>query len=156
MKKTLTFNKRGNLTPGKHFLTWDELMRAFGTNAHRKTLLAGMKRGLQILKKAGCKRVYIDGSFVTLKKVPGDYDLVWDERHVNTHVLQQLEPLFYGKFRDTTLQRKKYLGEYFPAMMIAIDRVIDGKNPCFLDMFQTERYTDYPKGIVSLDLQELL
>jgi hypothetical protein len=29
---------------------------------------------LAALNRAGCSRVYIDGSFVTVKREPGDYD----------------------------------------------------------------------------------
>jgi hypothetical protein len=39
--------------------------------------LDGLASALKNLSVAGCKVVYIDGSFVTNKEIPGDYDLCW-------------------------------------------------------------------------------
>jgi len=47
-----------------------ELVERFGTNERRREILAGLLRALQALKAAGCRRAYVDGSFVTSKEVP--------------------------------------------------------------------------------------
>ncbi len=68
----------GNLPLGIHEATWDELVARFGYNQHRQALLAGLKVALQALGTAGCRRVYIDGSFVSAKELPGDFDGCWE------------------------------------------------------------------------------
>ena len=39
--------------------------------------MAGLGAALENLKNAGCGTVYINGSFVTNKVVPNDYDACW-------------------------------------------------------------------------------
>ena len=34
------------------------------------------------LRRAGCRTVYIDGSFATSKEIPNDFDVCWDEEDV--------------------------------------------------------------------------
>ena len=71
------FLPSGNLPPGIHDVSWQDFCERFGHTAHRKSLLDGLASALKDLSVAGCKVVYIDGSFVTNKEVPGDYDLCW-------------------------------------------------------------------------------
>jgi hypothetical protein len=40
----------------------------------RRTLLAGLREALGALREAGCRTVYLDGSFVTAKEAPEDFD----------------------------------------------------------------------------------
>ena len=63
---------------GIHVATWAELVERFGNNERRREILASLLRALQALKAAGCRRVYVDGSFVTSKEGPGDFDGCWD------------------------------------------------------------------------------
>ena len=74
------FQPDGLLPPGLHPATWDEFSQRYGWTEHRHRLLAGIKRALAALKAAGCKRVYIDGSFVTAKSAPNDIDIVSELR----------------------------------------------------------------------------
>ena len=48
------FDERGNLPPGRHRATWQEMEQRYGLNEHRRRLLAGMKRMLLSLKSVGC------------------------------------------------------------------------------------------------------
>ena len=77
------FDANGNLPPGIHVATWDELVARFGANAQRQMLLSGLRAALLWLKDAGCLRVYVDGSFVTAKEEPGDYDDCWEVNGVD-------------------------------------------------------------------------
>jgi hypothetical protein len=77
------FDINGNLPPGIHQVTWEEFTKRFGITRHRCKLLGGLKRALDSLKAAGCQTVYVDGSFITEKKVPGDFDACWDINGVN-------------------------------------------------------------------------
>jgi len=49
-------------------------------------LIVTLRLVLGALTKAGCRRVYLDGSFVTSKPEPGDYDACWDIAGVDVEV----------------------------------------------------------------------
>ena len=42
----------------------------------------GLRAALENLKRAGCRTVYVNGSFVMNKYVPNDYDACWEEAGV--------------------------------------------------------------------------
>lgn len=140
------FNDEGNLPLGIHNATWEELEERFGTNSHRETLLRGMKKALLALKAAGCQRVYIDGSFVTDKSDPHDYDACWEMDGVDPDLLDP----FLLEFDNTLFQKAKYRGELFP-----VDSRDTEAKWSFLVHFQTDKETNHPKGIVALDLGRL-
>src|ERR1700676_3010297 len=77
----------GNLPVGVHDASWQELVAAFGSNDTRQRLLDGLRRALLALKAAGCQRAYVDGSFVTAKETPGDFDGCWELAGVNASLL---------------------------------------------------------------------
>ena len=64
----------GKLPPGVHAANWGEIVERFGTTAKRSDLLEGLRAALGSLKAAGCRRVYLNGSFVTQKIQPSDFD----------------------------------------------------------------------------------
>jgi membrane protease subunit (stomatin/prohibitin family) len=76
------FNNDGLLPPGIHFCNWEEFVVRFGTTQHRLNLIAGLRTAMVQLRSAGCSTVYIDGSFVTHKLIPEDFDACWDENEV--------------------------------------------------------------------------
>jgi len=53
------FTASGNLPPGVHWATWDEVAQRFGTTPYRVRLVEGLKLALQSLARAGCRTVYI-------------------------------------------------------------------------------------------------
>jgi hypothetical protein len=77
------FDDNGNLPPGVHFCEWEEFVERFGTNDLRLRLMSGLRRAMEQLKIAGCRTIYIDGSFVTSKPDPGDFDACWDTEDVD-------------------------------------------------------------------------
>ena len=81
------FNKDGMLPPGVHKASWRRFAERFGTTARRRSLLAGLKAALNALRAAGCRKVFIDGSFVTTKESPGDCDGCWDIEGVDPDAL---------------------------------------------------------------------
>ncbi|MDQ3132289.1 MAG: hypothetical protein M3Q99_16195 [Acidobacteriota bacterium] len=138
------FVESGNLPPGIYAATWQEIVDRFGGNVHRRRLLSGLKTALQSLKDAGCQRVYIDGSFVTNKEFPNDFDCCWEEEEVNGDLLDPVLLIFDD---GRAAQKAKFLGELFPANLPgSIDKT-------FINFFQQDRDTGEPKGIVSIDLQ---
>jgi len=139
------FLPNSNLPPGIHDVSWHDFCERFGYTAHRKSLLDGLASALKDLSVAGCKMVYIDGSFVTNKEVPGDYDLCWSIDSVVPEKLNRdlLDFSPAGRIR----MKHQYKGDLFPA---EIPEGVSGK--VFLDFFQTDKKTGEPKGIISLEI----
>lgn len=108
------FNSDGRLPIGIHWATWGETESRFGFNSRRRKLIGGLRRALKALKTAGCQSVYLDGSFVTAKTEPGDYDACWEIEGVD---VEKLDPVFLDFSRNRAAQKRKYLGEFFPAQM---------------------------------------
>ena len=106
--------------------------------------MSGLRAALENLKEAGCRIVYIDGSFVTRKDIPNDYDACWEEVSVDPTALDQVLLTFDP---GRAAQKAKYMGELFPASVIANT---DGLS--FLEFFQTDKDTGRPKGIIAIDL----
>ena len=78
------------LPPGIHDASIDEIEVRFATTPHRRWLFEGFRRVAQALTDAGCSTLYLDGSFVTAKPHPGDYDGCWDHLGVD---LVSLDPV---------------------------------------------------------------
>ena len=68
----------GALPPGIHEATWVEVVGRFGTNDRRRELLQGMREALLHLARVGCRRIYLGGSFITAKEMPGDWDACYE------------------------------------------------------------------------------
>ena len=138
------FESDGNLAPGVHWATWSELYDRFGTTRWRRRLLAGLRVALENLRSAGCLTVYVDGSFVSSKSEPGDFDACWEVGGVDPERLDPVLLIFDG---GRAAQKAKYGGEFFPASKGA-----GSGEGVFLDFFQTDKDTGARKGIVALDL----
>jgi hypothetical protein len=139
------FDERGNLPSGIHKADWIELDGAFGSSLWRVTLLAGLREALVNLHEAGCRTAYIDGSFVTAKEQPGDFDACWDSAGVNLAVLDRVLLDFS---EDRKAQKARFGGELFPA-----DMATEPAGTHILDFFQRDRVSVQPKGIVEIDLE---
>ncbi len=96
------------------------------------------------LRQAGCHTLYIDGSFVTDKAVPGDFDGCWDWSEVDP---DRVDPVLFEFAHGRAAQKQKYGGELFQS-----DGLADSAGTAFLDFFQRTR-DGTPKGIVALDLR---
>lgn len=139
------FDQTGKLPAGIHRVTWKELELRLGFTPRRVQLLAGLRNALTLLRKAGCRRVYIDGSFVTTKPQPGDFDARWAVAGVEP---EKLDPVFLDFSRARAAQKARFLGEFFPANL---PEGLTGKT--FLDFFQTDKETGDAKGMLALDLR---
>ena len=64
----------GYLPPGVHHADWCEVAGRFAGNSHRGRLTDGLLAACLNLAGAGCGELLLDGSFVTAKELPGDYD----------------------------------------------------------------------------------
>ncbi len=123
-------------------MTWQEFEALFGANAHRRQLLTGLKTAIDLLRRAGCRTIYVNGRFVTSKALPVDFDACWDADGVSPQFLYRLAPEF---FESGTAQKARFGGELFPAQAIA---GLSGKT--FLEFFQLDKLTGEPKGIVAI------
>jgi len=142
----LLFNIRGILIPGIHEITWAEFIQDYSFSPRRVYLFEGMHKALLHFKAAGCKRIYIDGSFVSKKVEPGDYDACWDTTGVN---LLLLDTIFHSELCKGTLAQKiKYYGEFYPATSVE-----DASGMTFLDFFQTDKSTGNRKGLIQIELR---
>ena len=74
------FRRDGKLPAGVHPADWQEFGQRFGQTPPRERLLEGLLLAMRLLVLAGCRAVYVDGSFVTTKPEPGDFDACWDHR----------------------------------------------------------------------------
>ena len=140
------FDAAGSLPPGVHEATWDEFVARFGTTPRRLALLAGLKAALDALRAAGCRRAYVDGSFVTFKEEPEDFDACWESAGVDP---DRIDPVLLTFAHGRLAQKAKFGGELFQANMPA-----DLARTTYLDFFQRDR-SGRPKGIVALNLGAL-
>jgi len=135
----------GVLPPGVHVASWDEVVERFGGTAHRAELLAGLLAVLRDLQQAGCRRIYLNGSFVTDKEPPGDYDLCWELDQVD---FTKLPPLVLDVDFPRAAQKARYRGDILP-------NVVEGSSGApFVEFFQRNKVTGGVKGIVAINLEE--
>jgi Family of unknown function (DUF6932) len=134
----------GNLPPGVHAATWDEIVSRFGWNVERKRLLDGLRRAFESLQAAGCGLAYLDGSFVTEKDIPGDFDGCWEAQGVDPAAL---DPVLLDFSNRRAAQKAKFGGELFIASGAASQA-----GTRFVDFFQQDKTTGEAKGILSIDL----
>jgi len=133
------------LPPGIHWASLIEIGARFGQTPHRAWLFDGVVDVAGALRRANCARMYLDGSFVSEKTHPGDFDGCWEAANVNVALL---DPVLLNFDNGRTAQKQKYRGEMFIA-----DQLNLGMGT-FLDFFQREKLTGLPKGIIGVDLQQ--
>jgi hypothetical protein len=135
----------GYLPPGIHKACWGEIAPRFAVNGHRLRLVEGLLAALLNLAGAGCRSVLLDGSFVSQKELPQDYDGVWDTVGVDP---DRVDPVLLDFSNGRAAMKSKYLGELFPATAMAAPGVP------YRDFFMRDR-NGVPKGVVHIDLGSL-
>jgi hypothetical protein len=138
-------SRTGYLPPGVYQVLWEEVARRFSANSHRARQLSGLLNALQNLAGAGCRAVLLDGSFVSVKDLPGDYDGAWEIHGVDPDLL---DPVLLDFNSGRAAMKAKYGGELFPASMQAAPGIL------YRDFFQRDR-NGVPKGVVNIDLGSL-
>ncbi len=131
------------LPPGLHWATLAEVETVFAQNPHRRKLFSGLLRAAMALKAARCKYLFLDGSYVSSKPKPSDFDGCWSPDDVDPSLL---DPVLLDFSNSRLNQKTKFLGELFPLNAQAAPGQI------FLDFFQVEKHTGGQKGIVAIDL----
>ena len=135
----------GYLPPGVHKASWPDLAPHFDTNSHRTWLLEGLQNALRNLAQAGCGFILLDGSFVSQKPLPQDYDGAWDTVGVDPNLL---DPVLLDFSKKRAAMKAKYGGELFPATAHAAPGIL------YRDFFLEDR-NGVPKGVIHIDLGSL-
>lgn len=131
------------LPPGMHAATLEEVEGTFATNPRRRKLFAGLVEASGLLRYAGCRAIYLDGSFVSGKPLPGDFDVCWDHEGVDP---SRLDPVFLDFNNRRAAQKARFMGEFFPLSFR------DSAGTTFLDFFQVDKATGGQKGILAIAL----
>lgn len=130
----------GRLPPGEHVASWDEVVERFGWTERRR--LDGLAEAIELLADAGCRQIWLNGSFVTAKDDPVDFDACWNTEGVD---LDELDPVLLDLSDHRAAQKARFGGELFP-------NVIETQSGLsFAEFFQNERDTSR-KGIVVIHL----
>jgi hypothetical protein len=132
------------LPPGVHPASLTEVQAMFATNPRRRLLFDGFIAGLKSLKSAGCLTAYLDGSFVSGKPHPGDFDACWDPTNVSRAIL---DPIFLDFSNGRQAQKARFGGEFFLSSIICGD-----SGTAFLQFFQVEKSSGLQKGIIQISL----
>ena len=135
----------GHLPPGMHSATWEEVVERFSGNSHRMRLVEGLLAACKELARAECRSVLLNGSFVSLKAFPGDYDGAWDPSGVDPGLL---DPVLLDFSNSRAAMKAKYYGALFPETELA------APGATFRDFFTTDR-DGREKGVVQIDLKSL-
>lgn len=132
------------LPPGAHSAGLAEVSNVFASNAWRRGLFDGLIMGARKLRAAGCPTIYLDGSLVTDKPKPGDFDACWDPQGVDP---AKLDIVFLDFSNSRATQKAAFKGEFFPSSMLCAD-----VGQTFVDFFQLDRFTGKRKGIIAISL----
>ncbi len=95
------------------------------------------------LAKVGCKAVYVDGSFVASKEIPGDYDLCWQMDGV---FVEDLDPVLL----NYTTEGKKLIEEKYRGDIRGAEFSVRETGATYLEFFQHDR-NGRAKGVVKLE-----
>ena len=141
-----TFDQHtGNLSPGVHTAPWRDIQLRFAGNRRRARLFEGLRSACRNLAAAGCVELLLDGSFVTRKRHPRDYDCAWGTAGVDPDLL---DPVLLDFSNGRAAMKAKYFGDLFPASALAAPDVL------YRDFFKTDR-NGVEKGIVLINLRYL-
>lgn len=135
----------GYLPPGVHDALWSDVAGRFAGNSRRARLMGGLLTACQNLAAAGCTELLLDGSFVTTKPLPGDYDGAWETAGVDP---DRLDPVLLDFSNRRAAMKEKYLGDLFPASALAAPGVL------YRDFFRRDRQ-GVEKGVVLVALGSL-
>lgn len=130
------------LPPGIHTTTFSEVEFRFSYNVRRRALYGGLLDAAVSLVRAGCHQILVDGSYVSAKPLPGDFDACWVPDGIDFNLL---DPVFADFSDSRAKQKARFGGEFFPSTMIAADI-----GASFSEFFQVDRFTGQRKGILSL------
>jgi hypothetical protein len=119
------FNQDGYLPQGEHRASLDEIKQIFGISSPvRKELWGGFESLVKLLQKhrENIKTFLLDGSFVTSKESPGDFDCIlvlkegFDFKSTEAEKLRNAKQLFNAHlfvFTEEDVSRIRRLVDFF-------------------------------------------
>jgi hypothetical protein len=142
------FDARGNLPPGIYEANWEAVAARFGTSPERRLLLVQLRAALDALAASGCRRAWLDGSFVgdverRLGRPPGDVDVGWELAGVDLRRLAALAPALHPLQGSREERQRRFGGDY-----VAVAAPLEVG---VLASFRRDR-EGRPKGLVLLHL----
>lgn len=142
------FREDGWLPEGHYAAAWQEVTLRFGgePGSRRSSILSSLLQWRDAVQYKGMAGlVILDGSFVSSKEAPGDFDLVFSY-DAATEVLMRTD-MEARKLTDyQACRRLGFLGDVFafPASLLLFSPLLGG-----LDMFNLNRQRK-PKGVVEV------
>lgn len=141
------FEPTGYLPEGIHECTLDDFFQKFMNTPWRSKFKQGLMQLISDLNSIGVSIIYIDGSFVTNKRLPNDMDICWEDIGIDYPAAQKMHPILFDWTPPRTKQQLKYGADVFPARLYE-----GGSNLYFLDFFQCIKYSSEKKGIVKIHI----
>ncbi len=144
------FRPDGWLPEGHHAATWEEIAMRFGgePGSRRAGLLASLLAWRDAARAKGLEGLLIlDGSFVSDKDMPGDFDgiFVYDEQSV---VILAADAEARELLRMTSV-KERFGADIF---VFSSTAVRDSPAFCRTDGFDLHKITRMPKGVVEVIL----
>lgn len=128
--------------PGIYEFTMEKVEAKFAKTPERRRLFEGFRQLATDLKEAGCRRIFLDGSFITGKEEPGDFDACWEPFKIVRQPKDAL--LLETSYEGVKARKERYLGDVFPRHTPKYgDRV---------ETWQLDERTSKRKGIIFIDL----
>ena len=145
----IKFNDDDALIDGIHEMSLEDFKEKFVFNSRRGQIFKGFLILIDDLRAINCQTVYVDGSFVTLKEIPGDIDVCWDDGDdINWELLDSDYPIFFDLDPPREAQQLRYHADVFPANIYE-----GGSGKLFKDFFQQHKDTGNPKGIIKINIR---
>ena len=141
------FESDGTLPTGIHLAALEEFENRFANTIWRKQLFSYLLKLIADLKKIGCKSIYVDGSYVTNKRLPSDMDICWEDLGLDYSVVEKELPILFDLDYPRINQQIEYKADIFPAHFIETDSGL-----YFIDFFQKDKITGVKKGIVKIEI----
>lgn len=126
-------------------MSWSDLVAGFGQGSvKRKLATEGLRRFALMLRAAGGKWLFVNGSFASGRERPSDWDGCFLSAEIDWQVADP-------RLRDIQANRDSLKAD-FRCDVFAAETINRETGKPFRDFFQQER-TGKPKGILVLDLE---
>ena len=144
------FRDDGWLPEGHHETTWEEVITTFGgePGSRRREVLTRLLQWRNATRTKGMSgSVILDGSFISEKAEPGDFDLIFVYDEATEQIVAQDADarMLLGGARC----KERFGGDVFSFW---ITNVRNNPTFCRTDGFDLEKVTQEPKGVVEVRL----
>ena len=144
------FREDGWLPEGHHAATWEEIAARFGgtPGSRRADVLASLLAWRDSLCANGIGgRLILNGSFVSAKEAPGDFDCIFVYNEPGSQVIQQDAQA--KALLDNVYCKGHYGGD---VLAFAEASIRDFPQFCRTDSFDLNKLTRQPKGVLEVEV----